>query len=438
MEQTTIKKRTSDGWLPTGEPAKRLKLLPLKSVNIVSKQSRQKARATTYSKFERIRKGLSIGWRMNTDLQGSWTGRRMTPDGYQFSVIGNSDELAPVDGVSVFDYDAAVAACIEWDRKAATNAQNGPLLVSQACDEWLEAYDGSEASKGTATNNVEHWIKPQLGSVPVCDLTKTQLENWLKWVAKQPGKNNTKNFDINDPETRRKRRNTANRIFNDLAAICQRAFEDEKHSEITSNKAWSTVEKLDKAESEKQEFLSVEEVQKVLDVCEKDFRALTYAAIVTGCRYNELATMTVANYNAANGSISLVQPKTSKLKHVFLNDSETELFDGLVKDKLPTDRVFLKSDGSKWVKDDQRYRIKNALKAAGIKRPVRFHDCRHTAASLLAGAGVDLAYISKHLGHSSQRVTERYRHLVESHLAETIRAAKPVFVTSPSNGKAAT
>jgi integrase len=434
--ESESKARPSDGWLPTGGPAKKPKLLPLKSINIVSKQSRQKAKPSTFSKYERIRKGLSVGWRMNTDRQGSWTARRMTPDGYQFGVIGHSDEQAPADGVAVFDYDQAVAACIEWDRKAATNTQNGPYSVSQAADDWLAAWTGSESSKATATNNVEHWIKPMLGSIPVVNLTTPQLQRWLESVANSPGKNNTKNYDPNDPETRRKRRDTANRIFNDVAAILNRAFK--MRPEITSDAAWRKVEKFSNVAKAMETFLTADEVQKLLNACEKDFRALTYAAIVTGCRYNEIATMTVANYNAANQSISLVQPKTQKIKHVFLNESEAQFFDALVKDKLPTDRVFLKADGNEWVKDDQRYRIKNALKAAGIKRPFRYHDCRHTAASLLAAGKVDLAYISKHLGHSSQRVTERYRHLVESHLAETIRAAKPVFSTSPNNGKAAT
>ena len=431
MEQRA-QSRPSDGWLPTGEPAKKpSKKLALSAVNIVSKQSRQKARATTHSKFERIRKGLALGWRMNGSGAGTWTARLMRDGNYAYSVLGDSDEQGK--GLS---FDQASEAAEAWAVKGHANAQNGPLLVSQACDEWLEAWDGSEGSKGTATNNVEHWIKPQLGNVPVVDLTTAQLQRWLEWVASQPGKNNTKNYDPNDPETRRKRRDTANRIFNDLAAILQRSFK--MHDEVTSNAAWLKVQKFEGVAKAMETFLTADEVQKLLDACEPDFRALTYGAIVTGCRYNELATMTVSNYNAANGSISLVQQKTQKIKHVFLNESESQFFDALAKDKLPTDRVFLKAEGNEWVKDDQRYRIKNALKAAGIKRPFRYHDCRHTAASLLAAGKVDLAYISKHLGHSSQRVTERYRHLVESHLAETIRAAKPVFSTSPSNGRAAT
>ena len=51
--------------------------------------------------------------------------------------------------------------------------------------------------------------------------------------------------------------------------------------------------------------------------------------------------------------------------------------------------------------------------AAGL-RPIRLHDLRHGAASLMLAAGVDLALVSKRLGHSSVSITsDTYSHLVE-------------------------
>jgi len=63
------------------------------------------------------------------------------------------------------------------------------------------------------------------------------------------------------------------------------------------------------------------------------------------------------------------------------------------------------------------------LKAAGIKRPVRWYDLRHTCAtSLLAGwwgRKWSLDEVCQMLGHSSVKVTERYAHF----LAETLKKA---------------
>jgi integrase len=55
-----------------------------------------------------------------------------------------------------------------------------------------------------------------------------------------------------------------------------------------------------------------------------------------------------------------------------------------------------------------------ALKAAGVKQ-IRFHDLRHTYASILIKQGENLKYIQSQLGHANPSVTlNTYSHLLES------------------------
>ena len=56
-----------------------------------------------------------------------------------------------------------------------------------------------------------------------------------------------------------------------------------------------------------------------------------------------------------------------------------------------------------------RTAFKNACDRAGIKN-LRFHDLRHTFVTRLVLAGVDLATVSKLLGHSTIQMTMRYSH----------------------------
>ena len=52
------------------------------------------------------------------------------------------------------------------------------------------------------------------------------------------------------------------------------------------------------------------------------------------------------------------------------------------------------------------------LEKAGLRR-IRFHDLRHTFASLLLAQGESLAYVRDQLGHSSiQTTVDTYGHLV--------------------------
>jgi integrase len=57
-------------------------------------------------------------------------------------------------------------------------------------------------------------------------------------------------------------------------------------------------------------------------------------------------------------------------------------------------------------------RTRHSLLAAAALPRIRFHDLRHSAASLLIAAGVELVEVSMLLGHSELRVTaDLYGHL---------------------------
>lgn len=68
------------------------------------------------------------------------------------------------------------------------------------------------------------------------------------------------------------------------------------------------------------------------------------------------------------------------------------------------------------------HKFKKYLRASGVKNSegLNLHSLRHTFASHLVMAGVNLCTVSKLLGHSSVRVTEMYAHLVPDHLKVSV------------------
>lgn len=57
-------------------------------------------------------------------------------------------------------------------------------------------------------------------------------------------------------------------------------------------------------------------------------------------------------------------------------------------------------------------RFKSLLKRAGLPQTIRFHDLRHTHATLLLKQGVHPKVISERLGHSSITITlDTYSHV---------------------------
>ena len=65
----------------------------------------------------------------------------------------------------------------------------------------------------------------------------------------------------------------------------------------------------------------------------------------------------------------------------------------------------------------RRY-FKKDLEASGV-RELRFHDLRHTAATLMIDRGVDLVTVSKILGHKDMKTTMLYLHLLPNKIADT-------------------
>ena len=59
-----------------------------------------------------------------------------------------------------------------------------------------------------------------------------------------------------------------------------------------------------------------------------------------------------------------------------------------------------------------RRHFKPAVLAAGLPERTRIHDMRHTCAALLISSGETLSVVADHLGHSTERTTERYKHLL--------------------------
>ncbi len=77
------------------------------------------------------------------------------------------------------------------------------------------------------------------------------------------------------------------------------------------------------------------------------------------------------------------------------------------------DLVFPKPDGCPWNPDNFGKSFADlVIKPPGVPK-VRFHDLRHTSATILLGQGVAMKVVSERLGHSTTALTtDTYQHVV--------------------------
>ncbi len=82
-----------------------------------------------------------------------------------------------------------------------------------------------------------------------------------------------------------------------------------------------------------------------------------------------------------------------------------------------------------------RTAFENAVKRAEIE-DFTFHDLRHTFASRLVMAGVDLPTVKRLMGHKDISMTLRYAHLSDDHMQRAVDFLVPPFSTPcPESGE---
>jgi integrase len=178
--------------------------------------------------------------------------------------------------------------------------------------------------------------------------------------------------------------------------------------------------KLFKEENIRETFLSKDEAKRLIIAMESDRNTIACAALkvmlLTGVRRQEALSALWSNVDLESGVWLLPSTKAGKPRHVQLSDAVKKVFQRLHDSASGSVYVFPGRDPAKPLCDPTKA-LKRLLVAAGINRPFRIHDTRHTFASLLVGSGLSLYTVQKLLGHAQIGTTQRYAHLS----AETLR-----------------
>ena len=181
--------------------------------------------------------------------------------------------------------------------------------------------------------------------------------------------------------------------------------------------------KLLKENNARVRVLTDTEEERLLAALPLCYRPLVIVALHTGMRRGELANLRWQDVDFHTRTLVVQQSKSGEGRRVPMNRvvvatlralrRERQAFGGLVFTS-PEGR-FLHNFGRAWWK---------AVSAAEIT-DLRFHDLRHTAASRLVMAGVDLYTVKEILGHKTLVMTQRYSHLSPEHQRQAVERLVP-------------
>lgn len=186
------------------------------------------------------------------------------------------------------------------------------------------------------------------------------------------------------------------------------------------------------------EYLTLEELKVLMSApCECPIVKQAFLfACNCGLRLSDVISLKWSDINLIDGQwrVSTRMLKTDRLVHIPLPKQALRWLPERI-DRRPhsSERVF--DELRKW---EIAIYLKPWIESAGIKKKVTFHTSRHTYATMLLTLGADIYTVSKLLGHTSIRHTQRYAKVIDAKKDEAVRNLDALMPESPVNGEDST
>ncbi|NHN73797.1 tyrosine-type recombinase/integrase [Vibrio fluvialis] len=271
-----------------------------------------------------------------------------------------------------------------------TNRTLTTLKFSEAVAQFLEQDQGKDLSKHQRLN---HWVSI-FQDKSVGKVTRQQVKSELRKLAEDKAPATVNRFKAALGSLYRYLSNEFDIDYNPVKGIPQ----------MTENNA-------------RTRFLSNTELSALLRACQESkwdrLYLLVLMAVTTGARRTELLTLKWGSLNLKARTAHLELTKNGEQRVLTLTDG---LVLELMRFRQAGGFVFQHHDSKEQYFRNFDCHWREALQAAGIK-DFRFHDLRHSCASLLAMNGASLLEIAQVLGHKSITMTQRYSHLCIEHKA---------------------
>ena len=299
----------------------------------------------------------------------------------------------------------------------------GQYTVGQWMDVWFENYAKIKvrpSSHQTYRGYIENHIKPNIGSIPLNKLTSLELQKLYKKLLG--------NGRVERIESKKQPKGlSAKTVRNINQIICSALNLAIEQRLILTNPADACA--LPKLEHREMKTLPVEQLTSFLrEAKESGVFEMYYIELATGLRRGELLGLKWSDIDLEHGSLR-VQRQIARIDGEIVeaplktkNAYRTLPLSADAIDVLKTQKkkcgnsqyVFPSPTGGPISPDSVLHMLHRVLKRAGLPN-VRFHDLRHTFATLALQNGVDIKTVSGMLGHFSAGFTlDTYAHVTTS------------------------
>ena len=307
--------------------------------------------------------------------------------------------------------------------------QTGKYTVGQWMDEWFEAYAKVKvrpSSHQTYKGYIENHIKTNIGDIPIEKLTSLQLQKFYRLLLTE-GR-------VPRIESEKQPKGLSAKTVRNINQVISSAMDMAvRHKLILTNPTEGC--ELPKVEHREMKTLPAERLGAFLrEAKESGVYELYYMDLATGLRRGELLGLKWEDIDLQNGIIHVrrqvarvdgeVKEMPLKTKNSYRNISISQDAVAMLTEMeahRSSDYVFPSSTGGLISPDSVNNMLHRVLKRAGLPS-IRFHDLRHTFATLALQNGVDIKTVSGMLGHADPGFTlDTYAHVTTSAQKEAAR-----------------
>ncbi|MCK2070719.1 tyrosine-type recombinase/integrase [Aeromonas caviae] len=277
--------------------------------------------------------------------------------------------------------------------EALTDVNLNSILFKDAASAFLNDYRGRDQS---VIRRLTWWAN-RLGSKPVGKITPQLVMAGLTALAK----------DEKAPAT-----------INKTKACLSSFFKWFNKQHLTRHNPCREIA-AEPENNARKRFLSDDEMRRLLDACERStwerLYLLVHMALVTGARRSELLGLRWSDLDFQSKTATLHLTKNGETRSLALT---TALIEELMQWREIGEAYLFPNPRHLYepMRNFDRFWY-SALLAADIK-DFRFHDLRHTSASIMAKTDASLLELADHLGHKSMTMVKRYAHLCTGHKVE--------------------
>ena len=285
--------------------------------------------------------------------------------------------------------------------------------VAELFDLFMDNHAVINLKEGTQASynlTIEKRIKPILGHIKGIKLTPLDIHKYIKKATETRLDNKKASVSAR----------TVQRVYRELHTILEWSVQNEliPYSPTNAIKTPSAPQYIPT-------IMNVEQAVLFLRNAKESFPRqeylLTLLGIGAGARKSELLSVRWCDIDFGNNTIQMLKSYTRKSKSGQMKtDSSYRTVEvpKFILDEFHEDYSSIKSKNAfifEGVDYDKyyKYQFKPLLKELGFSPDIRFHDSRHSHASFLLAAGVDIKQISHQLGHSKIGTTmDTYTHLL--------------------------